>query len=945
MVLPSENLRRVILRIAGSVSTLACCTTLAGGAFAQQADADMAVEEAAATAPEPDGEAIIVTGSRIRRDGFIAPTPTNVVTGEQLSLAGVTTVGDIAFKLPQFRPSRSVYTSHTGGNVGGNYFNLRGLSGIPGPSRTLTLVDGRRPTPTGNDETFDVNVIPSGIVSRVEVVTGGASAAYGSDAVAGVVNLILRDDIDGFEGSLQAGQTFRYNDAKEVRGDLSFGTRFAEGRGRLLLSGEYYRNKGAGIVGDRRWAQPNWGLIVNPAYTPSNGQPAIITGRDARMGNATFGGLITSGPLAGTQFIEGGIATRFNPGSAPLGSAGTFGGDGANVGRTLPLLVPSERTTLFGHLSYEVSDAVEVWAEASHARIFADDSDTIPSFNFGNIVIQRDNAYLPTSVRDAMAANSLASFTMSRINQDFGFYGNTARSRYRQFSGGIKGKFGDSWNWDISATNGRYLQRQNYANDTIRANLTAATDAVVDPVTGRVVCRSTLINPTNGCVPINLFGAGSPSQQAIDYVTDDFQHVQRVRQNSVEASLRGEPFDLWAGPVSVAVGAAHRSERVSYTVAPLTAAFAHGIFNGPSAGPGTIKVSEAFAEVVVPLLRDVPMFRSLDFNGAVRVADYSSTGTIFAWKLGLTNQIFPDLRLRATLSRDIRAPNFAELSSTGAATFAAVRDIDGTAVTVTVPTSPNPNLRPEIGKTLTLGLIYEPQWASSLRASVDYFDIKLTGAITALSAQQIINGCGAGQQELCNRLVRNPAGTLIQINNSRFNAQTLRTKGVDFALDYSLPLSNLIADAGGRLNLRVSASYTDTLQSRLLGQQIENAGTAIPHWTALGSIGYSDDRTTVQLGGQYMGRVTYNATPGSAQPVGLDTPRFADRFYLDLGFQHVLFDTGSTRVQLFGNIQNLLDKDPPIMPTLVGPVSPIISNFGLYDPLGRRFTLGVRFKF
>lgn len=943
MVFRSDHSRQTMACLALSVSSLSCGAFLSSGAVAQEQTpvATLAAE------PEVDETAseITVTGSRIRRDGFIAPTPTNVVTAEQLSLAGVNTIGDIAFKLPQFRPSRSVYTSHTGGNVGGNYFNLRGLSGIPGPSRTLTLIDGRRPTPTGNDETFDVNVIPSGIISRVEVVTGGASAAYGSDAVAGVVNLILRDDIEGFEGSLQAGQTFRYADAQEIRGDLSFGTRFADGRGRILVSGEYYRNGGAGIVGDRRWARPNWGLIVNPAYTPTNGQPAIITGRDARMGNATFGGLITSGPLAGTQFVEGGIATRFNPGSAPLGSAGTFGGDGANTGATLPLLVPSERMTFFGRASYEFSDAVEIWAEASHASIYADDADTIPSFNFGNIVIRNDNAYLPTSVRTAMATNNLNSFTMSRINADFGFYGNTARSRYQRFSGGLKGKFGAGWNWDVGLTHGRYTQRQNYAGDTISANLTAATDAVIDPATGRVVCRSTLASPTNGCVPINLFGSGSPSQQAIAYVTDEFQHVQRVRQTTVEGSLRGEPFSLWAGPVSVAIGAEHRSETLSLTVAPLTAAFAHGIYNGPSAGPGTIKVSEAFAEVVVPLLRDVPMFRSLDFNGAVRVADYSSTGSIWAWKLGLTNQIIPDLRVRATLSRDIRAPNFSELSVTGAATFAAVRDIDGSAVTVTVPTSPNPALRPEIGKTLTLGLIFEPQSVKGLRASIDYFDIKLDGAITALSAQQVINGCGGGQQQLCARLVRNAAGTLLQINNSRFNAQTLRTSGVDIALDYTLPLASLLAGADGRLNLRASASYTDTLKSTLLGQEIENAGTAIPHWTGLASIGYSDTRTTVQLGGQYMGRVTYNATPGSAQPIGLDTPRFADRFYLDLGFQYVLIDTGETRVQLYGNIQNLLDKDPPIMPTLVGPVSPIVSNYGLYDPLGRRFTLGVRFKF
>lgn len=931
-----------------SASVLASATLMLapGMAFAQDAGGGEAhAQDLQNNPPETEQETIVVTGSRIQRDGFVAPTPTSVVTGDQLSLAGVATIGDIAFKLPQFRPGRSVYTSHTGGNVGGNYFNLRGLSGVPSPNRTLTLIDGRRPTPVGNDESFDVNIIPSGIVSRVEVVTGGASAAYGSDAIAGVVNVILRDDIEGFEGSIQAGQTLRYADAQEIRGDLSYGTRFADGRGHLMLSGEYYKNGGAGQVGKRDWARPNWGLIVNPAYTPGNGQPAIIMGHDARMANATYGGLITTGPLAGTEFLQGGIPTTFNSGSAPVGSAGTFGGDGPNVGSSLKLLVPNERLTLFARASYEITDNIEVWAEGNYARIYADDADTIPSFNFGNIVIQRDNAYLPGSIGARMDAANITNFSMSRINADFGFYGNTAHSTYRQISGGAKGKFGDKWKWDVSVSDGRYYQRQDYVNDTIRANLALATDAVVDSATGRVVCRSTLTNPNNGCVPINLFGSGSPSEQAIKYVTDNFRHVQRVHQTVVEGSLRGEPIDLWAGPVSVAIGGEHRSETLSYTVAPLTAAFAHGIFNGRSSGPGTIKVSEAFAEVVVPLLRDVPLFRSLDFNGAARLADYNTTGSIWAWKLGLTDQLFHDLRVRATLSRDIRAPNYNELATTGAATFAAVRDLDGTAVTVTVPTSPNPALRPEIGKTLTLGLIYEPSWAQGLRASVDYFRIKLDGAITSLTAQQIINGCGTGQQQLCGQLVRDASGTLIQINNSRFNAQTLKTSGVDIALDYTLPLNRLFESANGRLNFRLSASYTDTLRSTLLGQVIENAGTAIPKWTGLGSIGYSNDRMTLQLGGQYVGSVTYNATPGSAQPIGLNIPRFPDRFYLDLGFQYVLINNGGTRVQLYGNIQNLLDKDPPIIPTLVGPVSPIASNYGLYDPLGRRFTLGVRFKF
>lgn len=921
----------------------AVCTVLPATASAQEVPAPAPVSGKIEQPDDGGSNEITVTGSRIQRDGFTAPTPTSVVTAEQLSLAGIVNIGDIALKLPQFRPGRNVYTSYTGGNVGGNYFNLRGLSGVPAPSRTLTLIDGRRPTPAGTDETFDVNVIPSGIIERVEVVTGGASAAYGSDAVAGVVNILLRKDIEGIEGSFQGGQTFRYADDREIRGTLSYGTHFADGRGYLMLSGEYYDNNGAGQVGKRNWAKPNWGLIKNPSFAAGNGQPAILLGQDSRIANATYGGLIVSGPLAGTEFLPGGVAGVFNPGIAQVGAAGTFGGDGPNVGSTLQLLVPTNRIALFGRMSFDIGSNITLWAEANYARLYADDANTIPSFNIGNIIIQRDNAYLPDAVKQAMVTAGVTNFTMSRLNSDFGFYGNTALTHYSQFSGGAKGAFGSSWKWDISVGRGAYDQSQNYANDTITQNLTLATDAVRDS-TGRVVCRSTLTVPGNGCVPINLFGSGSPSAQAVSYVTDRFIHRSRVRQTTVNAGIQGEPLSLWAGPVSIAAGLEYRTETVSLTVAPLTAAFAHGIFNGPSSGPGTINVKEGFLETVIPLLRDVPLFQKLDFNGAIRVTDYNTTGTVTTWKAGITNQIFSDLRIRATLSRDIRAPNFSELSATSAANFQAVIDTNGTAVTVTVPTNPNPALTPEVARTMTLGFIYEPGWAHGLHASVDYFNINIDRAITTLTAQQIINGCGTGQQDLCARLVRNSAGVLTQVINGRFNAQTLKTSGIDFALDYTLPLDRLVRSMDGRLILRASASYTHRLETRLLSQVLEFAGLSIPHWNGLGSIGFQNKDWTLQLGAQYVGPVKYNAVSGSAFPVGSDAPNYPDRVYFDLAFTRQLVKSGRTNIQIFGNIENLFDKDPPIIPTLVGLVSPIASNFGLYDPLGRRFTLGVRFK-
>lgn len=920
----------------GAVSLAAVATAAAGPALAQSAPSG-------APAGGAEVSEVLVTASRVQQTGFEAPTPTTVLGADDIRKTGITMVGQLTTQMPQFLGTDSPSNSGVRSGGGASAFNLRGL----GAPRTLFLVNSRRHVPNNPNGTTDNNVVPSSIIDRVEVVTGGASAAWGSDAVAGVVNVILKKEIDGLEISAQAGGT-EHGDNQEIKTSAAWGRRFADGRGKFMIAGEYDDNKGILHQSDRDWGRRGWSVIANPAYTSTNGQYAQLLTANGVTNNGNFGGVIVSGVLAGTTFGPGGTPIPYNSGAFPVGASGSIGGDGPDLNRGLAVLVPIQRYSIYTRTSYDLTDKVSLFFEGTLAQSKTNYG-LVDNFHFGNITINSDNAFLAPSLRTALAAAGQTSFKMGRVDSDFGVITEHNANATRRAVVGLEGAFGHGWTWNGYYQFGDNRETLDEGPIVKPANYALAADAVVGPI-GQIVCRSSLTNPTNGCVPINLFGSGSPSAAAIAYVTG-FGHKLTIYQQQVASfSLQGPLFNTWAGPVSVATGAEYRRDNLNRTVDALSQANAYLIGN-PKAAKGEVSVKEAFAEAVVPLAKDAPLIKSLDLDLADRYVDYSTTGTVNTWKVGLNYAVTDELRFRATRSRDIRAPNASELFLFGGTQFASIKDtVTGRlANQVELINSPNPSLQPEEADTTTFGVVYEPSWLPRFRVSIDHYKIDIAGAIVSIPAQDIVDRCAAGNQALCGALTRNAAGDIIRIQAGRVNLSHLITSGVDGEAAYSLPVWSMLPNQSANLSLRALVNYVKENISDDGRTRIDRAGqvfdtgavpSAVPHWRANGMIVYDTGPLSLIANLRYVGGGVYNTT---FKPTDLNVQRFSARTYLNLGFNYALSRSSGEPIQIFGQVNNVFDRDPPIIPDS-HPQS-LITNYTLYDTIGRTFMIGFRMKY
>jgi len=923
--LPST--RHLKTRVLGTVG-LTVLSLIASPAFAQ-------------TAADPGGETVqevVVTASRIVREGFTAPTPTTVLGAEQLQKSGATNVGDLTRLIPSFQATTTpASTSLSSQNAGGNFLNLRNLGNV----RTLVLVDGRRFVPTTSTGIVDTNVIPAALIERVDIVTGGASAAWGSDAVAGVVNLVLRKDLEGLQGSVQVGQSQR-GDNQGYQASLAYGTRFGDGQGHFAVAAEYEENNGILHQNRRGWSRDSWGVVSNTAFTPTNGQPQLLITPGFGLAVATDGGLIVSGVLRGTQFGPGGTPQPFVFGS----NVGTFmvGGSGQNFGQLLPLKVPLTRANIFTRTSYDFG-GVTGFVEASLAYSQSIASVT-PQFDLGSVTIQRDNAFLPAALRAQMTAANETSFRFGRISTDFGFIVARNTNATGRVLVGFNGKLGDTWSWNASGGYGETRYSAQLRNNRITSRFALAADAVINPANGQPICRSTLTSPGNGCVPVNLFGVGSPSAAAIAYIGSTQALVSHISETTAAADIQGEPFSTWAGPVSTAFGVEFRREELDQRVDPLSLASAFLIGNEKPLS-GSYSVKEGFAETVVPLARDLPLIKALDFNGAVRLTDYSTSGSVVTWKAGLSYEISDELRFRGTRSRDIRAPNLSELFTQSVLRFSTVvNPANGQQANVRQITSGNPALDPEKADTTTFGVIYQPAWFSGLRASVDYFDIKIDGVISSISAQETVNRCAAGNADLCALITRDAAGNPTEIQLRQINLAELKTSGFDFEVAYATPLDVFGEGLAGNLNLRFLATYVDKLTTNDGRTTVDRAGDVgtgnggIPHWRVNLSQTYETGPWAFYLAERYVGGGAYNKqfTPGQ-----INDPTVSSQIVVDGSVQYTVSSGPMKSLQVYANVRNLLDKDPPRAPANF--VFPLYSNAVLYDTVGRTFSVGARFKY
>jgi iron complex outermembrane receptor protein len=904
------------------------------GSLATAASAQAQTSQAPASAAAL--EEVVVTGSRVVRDGYQAPTPTTTVGAELLQQRAPATLIDALNTLPVFRGNATSGSASqvASGTLGASFVNARGL----GTNRTLVLLNGQRIVPTTSTGLVDISILPSAIVKRVDVVTGGASAAYGSDAVAGVVDFVLDTDLTGLKGEVSGGISSR-SDGEQFKATLSGGMKIGD-RLHIMASGEYYDSHGVLNAGARPWtAHPMADVVTNTRATATNGQPKRYLVPYGYASTATFGGLINSGPLRGTEFLPGGATQQFEFCDLPTGGASNCGRV-RNELTTIPLYAlnatPQERTNFYSRATYNASDNLTLYADVLYGTNKSNITGAGPYSNAqGDLIIRNDNAYLPASVRTAMAAAGVTTFTLGRASNDVGIPLIQRDNKVLRFTGGFEATLGESWRLSGYAETGETKSGYLAQGLAKQSNYVLATDAVVAPG-GQIVCRSTLTDPTNGCVPMNVFGVGSPSTASRAYVNGDSTSDLTFKQDSAHVEIGGEPLTLWAGPVSLVAGLDWRHQSADQTADPDSQA-GRFVTGNPKALSGKVTVKEIFGEIVVPLLKDT-VVQSLDLNAAGRVTDYSTSGRVETWKVGVTSAINDQITLRGTLSRDIRAPNIIELFATSlGSTGSFLNPVTGVVSSNTTSSTGNPDLQPEKADTTAGGVVYRPSWFPGLSGSIDFYRIKIADAISTLSATDIVLRCSQGNAALCALITRNPAGVVTAVSSPQLNLNQSLAQGVDLDFSYRTEISNFIEPWSGVISLRALGNYIEKQETYDGVRRVDRAGSLSngqPIWNWNFSAAYVNgplilSTNVVRIGG---GRYNNDYIEG----IDIDYNRVKPEYYTDIAAQYKMTVRG-INLTYFVNIDNLFDAAPSSEFSF--------SGNGAYPRVGRFYKTGVRFSF
>lgn len=938
-------------------------------ASAQPAASERPAPREAAETPGPLDEEIRVTATRIVRDGYSAPTPQTVFGEEDLQRAGQINAFSALNQLPSLAGSNSTQTFGTAqstGLGGLSTLNLRGL----GAHRTLTLLDGQRVVGAMNTGITDAGAFPQALVKRVDIVTGGASASWGSDAVAGVVNYVLDHEFVGLKGNINGGVT-TYGDDRQYSITLTAGTKLLDDRLRIIASGEYQDNDGVPRgIGRRNWYDGTRVLQRTIAGTPA-GQPQYLVASHVTDTRLAPGGIITAGPLAGIAFGPGGTPYNYQYGSlivAPNMQGGEQSGD---IGNNSNLDSVQRRRTFYGRVSYDLTNDFTAHATFNHGRVFTYGHSWPGQYRTGTLNIRCDNAFLPQSVATACADNNITSFAFGSYLADLPDSIATNTRVMNRVTAGVDGAFdlfGDRWNVSASYVHGESRTLAEVRNGALNGRLFAAIDAVRGP-DGTIVCRSAVAQ-AGGCVPFNAIGTGVASPAAIAYVSGTPYLKTWLKQDVVAVNFSSEPLSSWAGPISIAFGGEYRKE--SFTQKsdpastgnagdPLLSANGSNWFTGNfRPASGSYSVWEAFAETVVPLVDSVS-FGKLDLNLAARATDYNLAGYVTTWKAGATWETpIEGLRLRGLQSRDIRAPNLSELfrqpqniTGTVIDRFPPFADRDMAIVQATVA---NTELKPEKSRTRQVGAIYQPQWLPGFNMSVDYYDIKVTGAIGSVNPQQTVDLCFQGNETLCRNITRNAAGEITALELKPINLASTVTTGLDIEASYRRPVADFISGADGTITLRALATHVfkfntntgipNAVITRAAGQ---NSGN-IANWRVYATQSYSNDAFSLTLIQRYVSpgvidhnfvECTSNCPAPTLNHPTINSNRVDGAFYVDVGGTYKI----TPKVEFYFKVDNLFNVSPPLVPYVGG--APFLYrsiNASLYDVLGRFYRAGIRFS-
>jgi iron complex outermembrane recepter protein len=923
-------------------------------------------------------ETVSVTGTHISNPNVVSPTPIAVISAEELKATGAVNLGDVLTQLPQLATSFTMGNSTQSiGTAGLGLQDLRNL----GPDRTLVLVNGRRFIGSSAGSTaVDVNLIPVEWVERVEIITGGASAVYGADAVTGVVNFILKKNYQGATLHAQYGASQHGGFSPR---DIAFtaGTNFANNRGNVAISIEHSEQDA--LAFPDRFGHKAYATILTP-NGPTDSALFSNAGSYTTTSNGTF--------YLGDSPTDIGNRYVFNPDGSVRQQR--FGGiydatgrcqdcDRLDANQVAQLQPKYARTSISSVASFDISPEQRLYFEGTYSHVGVKQQSQP---EFGTYTITRDNAYITPSLAALMDANDLDSIDVSRFDVDAGLRGEATTRNTTRVVFGASGVITGDWEYDASVNYGYTDETRYNLNNRIIDRFNASIDAVRDG-NGDIVCRSTLdpqsINPTSGailnpialggCVPTSIFGNGAIDPAAAQwfntFTTTRSHLTQFVGGGTItNNNLFQMPFD--AGAASLAAGVEFRRESSRQLTDPLDSdglTFLNAI---PSSG-GAYNVKEGYIETALPLLSDRPFAKNITFDAAVRFSDYSTIGHTRAWRWGLDWAVDDNVRLRGTMSSAVRAPNIGELYSGQSENFFAVTDPCSAKQITTAPnqavrvancqalgipagwnssnsatirgvSGSNPDLRPEVGKTWTAGIVLTPQFLDGFGLTLDYWNIRLTDAISAPSGQDVANQCvdapGGIDNVYCGDALRDPVTyELTYIKSVNQNVSALSTSGVDIGAYYSRDIG------AGKLRLNLSATkviaYTEHPFQDDPSVAFQDNGTlGFPKWKATLNTNYSLKNWVFEWQTRYfspMLRVgnqeSYHSNPLQTTPI-----RAGAGFFNDVRASYTIKDSG---LQIYAGITNVFDRNPPV--NLFG------TGFGsaLYDTLGRSYYAGFNYKF
>lgn len=959
-------MKSILLRSLLSASI--CAVSVSALAYeGEAADADAASSGGAAD--------IVVTGSRIARPDLDSPMPVSVISMDDAETLGISTAWSALIRDPSIAPGVGR------GNAGSQSFdggtasiNLRNM----GSARTLTLINGqRRVSGSARSSAVDLNMIPAGMIERIEVITGGAAAIYGADAVTGAVNIITKKNIQGVELKVMQGVSER-GDAPSTTFSALAGTRFGNDRGGISAGATYVNSKGITTF-DRDFANRHMVYQSNPLNTGMNdGIPDSIiydnwaaarlnqfpTFVHKNVNYVLLDGAVQQQTIdfvsAPGEYVAGGTSGYYKEGTFPL-----------NAGEQL--VSPLEQFAATVQLDYDVTDDIKFNSNFDYGytyyngtkTFYREDSRATWLNGLGGATAKLDNPYLPDAIRDFMVDNGLTQLRLARIYPEFGLRRDVHKRNSFTIANELTGSLTDSIKWSGFVQYGQSVN--NVSNPgTLRANRWAnARDVIADPVTGLAVCRDAAARAA-GCTPYNVFGNASPTAEQRDYIFGTRRERWKNTQTVFGGNLVGSLFSLPHGDVSFALGAEHRVDTLKTQEDAMAVAgeFAHsGGVTAHAEIDAKLKVSEIYGELVVPLLRNVPFADRLEVEAAYRYSDYNLFGGSDAWKLGATWSPVAGLTLRGVRSRSVRAPNFGELYepiNTSLSNlddpceaqnigYSANRAKNCAALGIVTPglasqlpsqltTGGNPNLQPETSNSLTLGAIIQPRFIPGLDVTVDYWNISIKDVVTQFSGNQIAQYCvdlPSIDNIFCGAMTRDqndPVRAIATMSTQMINASKLSAEGIDFAVNYRTN----IGSGMGRIGLK--ATY-------LLDKQIEAVpgmdesilkqvtGYADPRVRATAYVAYQLGKWNLAWNTQFRGASLHQTNAASDE--AFITNRVPHYWNHDLS---IGFDVSENYRLMFG-VNNVLDAAPPQVP------STYLGLSGVFDTIGRNYFVSANIRF